>query len=672
MAEKRTIELEIQDNSKSLKAQYREAVAELQKVSAQYGETSKEAVKAAKAAADLKDQIGFTKDLVDAFNPDAKFNAASKSIGGLLDGFQAFEGGLALIGVESEDLQKTMVKLQSVMALSQGLQGVLEAKDSFKQLGTVVSSAFGKMTTASKLFLAGGIGLLITAVGLLVANWDKLSGSIIKQTAAQKALIETSDAYVNAAAQATAVTTKVGVAFEEAKNGVISKEKALKIYNDSLGSTFGMAKNLNEAEKAFVKNSKSYVEASALRAQADALIQMSAEKRIELIFLESSARKLAASGVDLTDEYNIVSITARGILKKVENAKKEIASIDNLISVTSQKASNLESTFQTIPTTAGSGIAGGAANTLQTVVDLRRQIVDEQIKAIEDENQRVQTQLIVDAERRIEDVKNTVASEKQKAALIKGINDNLLKDLDKLDAEYYQKQKDKQTEEERLKEEGIAKNKEIAIKLFNNYRDEKQKEIDAEKENSEKKIQIAKEEAEKKKAIEKEVTNAKLQMAKDSLQLISNITELFGRQNEKRAKIAFQVDKAAKLASATISGIEGTINAYKTAQGSPYTAIFPGYPVVQAGLAAAFAATNIAKIAQAKFGGSTSQGGGGNSGGSSGGGGATMTPQFNVVGNNGINQLAQLQQQPIQAYVVSGEVTSAQALDRNRVQNATL
>ncbi len=40
MAEKRTIELEIQDNTKSLKAQYKEAVVELQKVSAAYGETS--------------------------------------------------------------------------------------------------------------------------------------------------------------------------------------------------------------------------------------------------------------------------------------------------------------------------------------------------------------------------------------------------------------------------------------------------------------------------------------------------------------------------------------------------------------------------------------------------------------------------------------------------------
>ena len=63
MAEKRVIELEIQDNSKSLKSQYKEAVAELQRVSAQYGETSQQAIKAAKSAAELKDQMEFSKDL---------------------------------------------------------------------------------------------------------------------------------------------------------------------------------------------------------------------------------------------------------------------------------------------------------------------------------------------------------------------------------------------------------------------------------------------------------------------------------------------------------------------------------------------------------------------------------------------------------------------------------
>ena len=138
MAEKRTIELEVKDNVKSLKAQYKEAVVELQRVSAAYGETSDEAIRAAKAAAQLKDQIGFTNDMVNSFNPDGKFNALSKSFGGVLDGFQAVEGGLGLIGVEGEAVQEAMLRVQSAMAFSQGIQGVLEAKDSFKQLGTVV------------------------------------------------------------------------------------------------------------------------------------------------------------------------------------------------------------------------------------------------------------------------------------------------------------------------------------------------------------------------------------------------------------------------------------------------------------------------------------------------------------------------------------------------------
>lgn len=52
----------------------------------------------------------------------------------------------------------------------------------------------------------------------------------------------------------------------------------------------------------------------------------------------------------------------------------------------------------------------------------------------------------------------------------------------------------------------------------------------------------------------------------------------------------------------------------------------------------------------------------------------TTAPQFNTVGTSGINQLAQTiqgqQQQPIKAYVVSGDVTTAQSLDRNIIREA--
>jgi hypothetical protein len=54
---------------------------------------------------------------------------------------------------------------------------------------------------------------------------------------------------------------------------------------------------------------------------------------------------------------------------------------------------------------------------------------------------------------------------------------------------------------------------------------------------------------------------------------------------------------------------------------------------------------------------------------------ASAQPQFNVVGQSGINQLAQSIggqfDRPVRAYVVGGEVTTAQQLERQRVRTAT-
>ena len=65
-------------------------------------------------------------------------------------------------------------------------------------------------------------------------------------------------------------------------------------------------------------------------------------------------------------------------------------------------------------------------------------------------------------------------------------------------------------------------------------------------------------------------------------------------------------------------------------------------------------------------------------GGYGGGGGAVAStpPAFNVIGQAGTNQLANViaeqRKEPVKAYVVSNEVTSAQSLDRNIVSEATL
>ncbi|ANS03034.1 tail tape measure protein [uncultured Mediterranean phage uvDeep-CGR1-KM17-C101] len=154
-----------------------------------------------------------------------------------------------------------------------------------------------------------------------------------------------------------------------------------------------------------------------------------------------------------------------------------------------------------------------------------------------------------------------------------------------------------------------------------------------------------------------------------TLDLISNITELFGKKGEKQAKKAFKVQKAAQIATTLGTTYLSATQAYAS-QFLPLPD--PSSPVrggIAAGLAVAAGLANVAKIASQKF------EGGGATGSTSVGGSvpeAPSAPQFNVVGDSGVNQLATLQQQPTQAFVVSGEVTTAQALDRNRVQNATL
>jgi hypothetical protein len=688
MAEKRTIELEIQDNSKSLKAQYKEAVQELQKVSQQYGETSKEAVKAAKAAAELKDQIGFSKDLVSSFNPDAKFDSLTKSIGGALNGFQAYEGAMGLIGVQNEELQATMLKVQSAMALSQGIQGVFEAKDAFVQLGTVLkSTAIGQglltiataaynfvlnaSTTGLKLFrvalISTGIGALVVGVGLLVANFDAIVGVVKKVvgwfgglSGTVKNILSVMFPFIGVIRLVIAGLEAMGIIDnEQEKIKKANHEKDMKRTDAALKKQEEMRK---AREKNFTNEQNNYDRAIKLaQAEGKSVYELTKAKIISSIKnQEAKYREIDAELKYmrvLAEQAKFIDAISGGALSA------RVDELDKLLDASSNEIENQKNDLKILEIeknkpAAGTGgtSGGGGTNQAKEQLDITRKLKDDELRILEDGFDKEMSLLNEKRKREKED------AEKQfKEGVLKKEDYNKL--IASIDTTY-------EADRKKIYEKDTADQIKARDYNIENLVASKIKEGDIEMEASAKKIEIAKDEAEKRKEIERDVTNAKIQMAKDGLQLVSNVTELFGRKNEKNAKIAFQVDKAAKVASAGIAGVEGTINAYKTAQGSPYTAIFPGYPIVQAGLAAAFAATNIAKIAQAKFGGSTSQSGGGGGGG--GGGVATMTPQFNTVGNNGINQLAQLQQQPTQAYVVSGQVTSQQALDRNRQQNSSL
>jgi hypothetical protein len=165
---------------KSLKAQLREAQADVATMADKFGLTSDAAQKAAKKAAELKDAIGDAKLLTDAFNPDAKFKSFSNAISGVVGGFSALQGAQALFGDQSEDLAKTLAKVQGAMALSQGINSVLEAKDAFKVLsGVIKTNVITSLTTLRGALIATGIGALAVGVGLLVANFDKVKEAVL-------------------------------------------------------------------------------------------------------------------------------------------------------------------------------------------------------------------------------------------------------------------------------------------------------------------------------------------------------------------------------------------------------------------------------------------------------------------------------------------------------------
>jgi uncharacterized membrane protein len=205
--EKNSIDLKVDAKStESLRTQMRKAQQEVAELSLKFGATSKAAVEAAKRASELKDAIGDAKALTDAFSPDAKFKALSGSLQGVVGGFTAVQGAIGAFGVKSEEVEQALLKVNSAMALSQGLQSVGESVDSFKNLGaviksttafqflynaatstaTAVQSAFGVATAATSTgfkvlrgaIMATGIGALVVGLGAVIANFDSISAWI--------------------------------------------------------------------------------------------------------------------------------------------------------------------------------------------------------------------------------------------------------------------------------------------------------------------------------------------------------------------------------------------------------------------------------------------------------------------------------------------------------------
>jgi hypothetical protein len=673
MAEKRTIELEIQDNSKSLKQQYREAVQELQKLSQQYGETSDQAVKAAKAAAELKDQIEFSKDLIKGFNPDAKFAAAEGAINGVMNGIQAFEGGLALIGVESDKVQEAMLRVQSVMALTQGINGLMQAKDAFAAMGTVARTALKGIKTE---LIATGIGAFVVALGTVVAYWDEIKGAVSGVSEEQKELNKKVDKQATASKE---IYENAQLQENSLRLQGKSEKEILKIrigkLNTAIADEEARIKGLEATAKleydAAVRN-REYAEMFfRLWLEGQALIFRAMVAPIDMVL--STANKVSEAlglGKITTSTINeeITKLTKSGadffaglLFDPKETKAKSDATIKEANKGLAQMKSDRDGLLLEIKKSDQQSF-NSEKETGKEKLDLERENIDKRLALMADgydkevalakeKNKREKEDLLASSKDKIVDAKQLADAEKL-------IDETLKKELRQLQLKY--DNADIATWEEKHKKEN----------------DQKKLEIEAELAAAGKRIEIREAEAEKKKKIDEEELQRRNELRQKTLELAGNtfsaladLAGSFNTKNEKDARKQFQIQKAFNLGAA-ITNTAMAVTGALTAGGNPIK-LATGQQFVEAAIAATIGAANIIKIANSKFGGggSSSSGGGGGSNAPAS---SPMTANFNTIGSSGINQLAQLQQTPTQAYVVSGEVTSAQALDRNRVQNATL
>ena len=476
---------------------------------------------------------------------DSAATTLGQKLGGALtgatSGFAAVQGVMGLVGGESEQLEKALLKVQSALAIQQGVQGIREAIPAFKQLGTTAIKALKGIKTG---IAATGVGLLVVAVGAIVAYWEDITEllGVNNQSLEEQLELEKQ--------------------IEE------EKQKQLQTMNEIVSEN----QSFIDRQIQIVKNEEKLKDLGIDSEKNAKAIQELTKENIRLELLNLQTR--------LTSTEELLNTQEKLQIKsEIYRKQQELLRIDEQ-ALFEQRQKNAEALAKKDEEL--KKLNEEVQKAFEERIDTENKILQEGVDFLKDAN--------------VEEVESTF---------------NKYAAMGALSMEYYQ-------DEEDLRK----RNKEFAIKS-----------------------------------------------AFETLDLISNITELFGKKGEKQAKRAFEVQKAAQIATTLGTTYLSATQAYAS-QFLPLPD--PSSPVrggIAAGLAVAAGLANVAKIASQKF------EGGGATGGTSVSGSvpdAPSAPQFNVVGDSGVNQLAQLQQQPTQAYVVSGEVTTAQALDRNRVQNATL
>lgn len=653
----------VNQSNKSLKAQIKEATIDLIQAQEKFGDYSKEALSAAKNLAQLRDKIAEAGETANLFDPGKKFQAVAGAVSAMASGFAVAQGAMGLFGAESEEVEKTLLKVQSAMALSQGLSTIADSAKDFQRLKAIVVDALKSIATAKAVdtvateanIVATGASTTAVAVDTTVKG-----GATIATTALAVAtnILNASLAVLTAPiflviAAIAGLVAGIGYltgAFGDFDGSAAKAEKA----NAELSREIdNLAKSAEKSNKELERSNShalamakaSGASTSELRKLAEQLINNEvAEKRLnavkaQSIFLE--ARRVAS----LEDATDAQKETA----KKAYELFKEQNSIYN-DSLDERKQMALDHRVQI----------------RQEETDAANKLAEDRKKANEkrlEEQKRANEKLLEEEKRAAEKLLNEAKAIADKA---KEENENESKtDLERL-------------EEKFLKEKALLENQKIdtldlEIKFLNDKNDillaqqakdkeisdKKKEEDDAKKkEEDQKEIDDEKAVAEAKKTIQ----DANISNVERGISLLSG----FAGKNKKLQAAGIVAENSVAIAKSIISS-----NAAIPAINLKYAAIPGGQALAASEILAnkistgISIATSVAATAKAL---SALGGGGSASGGQVGGGGATQgatppTVAFNNTAENQIGQSvanAQADQPPLQVTVLESDITTAQ------------
>lgn len=174
------------DKVQTMRQQLRLATQDAQQMAEKYGVMSTQAIASASRAGELKDKIGDINTVITAFSADSKFTVVAGALQQAAGAASIVTGAMGLLGTESKATQEMLLKVQSALALTQGLAQIKEMGASFTALRAVIVGQVIPSILAMNTATMVGIGGLIVAIGAITVAVYKYNEALDAEAAAQE------------------------------------------------------------------------------------------------------------------------------------------------------------------------------------------------------------------------------------------------------------------------------------------------------------------------------------------------------------------------------------------------------------------------------------------------------------------------------------------------------